>query len=305
MMKVLVATDDPISQAILEESLAHWGYEVRAARDGEQAWSLLDADEGPRLAILDASLSGRDGAPLWHALRDRRDPAAVYVLLLMPRDRREDILAAVEGGGADDCIPKPVDLQELKVHLRSGERVVALQEELTQAREQLQHRATHDALTGVLNRGAALEALERELARARRHGGGVGLLLVDIDYFKVLNDAHGHAAGDAVLREAARRIGTLLRPYDGLGRYGGEEFVVVLTGTNMDQAAEVAERLRRHVADHDFETASGPLRVSVSIGVAAASGSVSPEALIRAADEALCRAKAVGRDRVETAVSLG
>src|SRR5207245_2165972 len=144
----------------------------------------------------------------------------VYILMLTAKDRKQDVIEGLEAG-ADDYLVKPFDTHELKARLKTGRRIIELQDQLIAARETLRVQATHDSLTGLLNRAAILEILERELARARRLGSPVGVIMADLDHFKKVNDTHGHLAGDAVLREAARRIGASLRLYDTVGRYGG------------------------------------------------------------------------------------
>ena len=152
----------------------------------------------------------------------------------------------IEGldAGADDYVVKPYDPQELQVRLRTGRRILLLQEQLIAAREAMREQATHDALTGLYNRAATLELLSKELGRQQRHGGSVGLVLVDLDRFKQINDQHGHLIGDRVLREASQAMLKCTRPYDFVGRFGGEEFLVALPGCDLINAISHAERMR-------------------------------------------------------------
>ncbi len=292
-MKVLVADDDAISRRRLEKRLTEWGYEAVAVDDGEHAWSLLQGEEAPTLAILDWMMPGLDGPEICSRLRTRKDGEYTYVILLTGKSAKEDVIRGLEAG-ADDYVTKPFDAQELAVRLRIGKRILAMQHELRE-------RATRDPLTGALNRGAVLEALRLELSRARRPGGSVSVLLLDVDHFKRINDEHGHPAGDEVLREIVRRLTASLRPHDSIGRYGGEEFLVVLPGSDAAGAAATAERLRDVIASHPVVVPACTLPVTVSFGLATCAEEDSLETVISHADEALYAAKRDGRNRVATA----
>jgi diguanylate cyclase (GGDEF)-like protein len=199
--------------------------------------------------------------------------------------------------GADDYLTKPFNAHELRVRLHAGRRILNLQEELLQAREALREQATHDGLTGLLNRTSILDKLDEELSRASRDASPVSVLMVDLDRFKSINDTRGHLAGDAVLREAARRLKSAARRYDSVGRYGGEEFLVVLPGCDLDDAVLQAERMREAIGGTPFLLPCQPVAVTASLGVACSSR-CSPATLVREADDALYLAKADGRNRV-------
>jgi diguanylate cyclase (GGDEF)-like protein len=224
----------------------------------------------------------------------------IYIVLLTSRNDAGDMVSGLEAG-ADDYVVKPFDPQELKVRVRAGRRVVQLQEDLLKALEISEFRATHDVLTGIWNRAAIFETLRRELARARREGTPVGAIIADVDHFKRINDEHGHLTGDAVLKAVAQRLITAVRPYDSVGRYGGEEFLMVLPGCDLDDAGNLAERLCSLFDVKDIETSEGTFHITLSCGVAAYRGLEEPDidSLIRSADEALYRAKRLGRNRVE------
>jgi two-component system chemotaxis response regulator CheY len=182
---------------------------------------------------------------------------------------------------------------------------VTLQAELIEARENLRVQATHDPLTGVWNRRAILEILGNDLARSRREGPSVAAVIADLDHFKRINDTYGHAAGDMALCEAVSRMRALLRPYDAIGRYGGEEFLIVLPGCTAQDALRLAERLRLGISQETVTIPGGRVVVTSSLGVAARDTVAAPDAtsLVRAADAALYRAKACGRNRIELATA--
>jgi diguanylate cyclase (GGDEF)-like protein len=301
---VLIAEDEQVTRRLLESMLRRWGYEVVGCSDGRQAWDVLREPDSPRLAILDWMMPGIDGPEICRRLREHRREDYVYVILLTSKDGAHDIVAGLDAG-ADDYVGKPFNPPELKVRLRAGRRIIELQQELVAAQEALRDQATHDSLTGLWNRAAILDLLHAETARAARQGGPLGIIMADIDHFKRVNDIYGHAAGDAVLRETARRLAASVRPYDSAARYGGEEFLCVLPRCDARQAASVAERIRRAIAGEAIEVPKAKLGITISLGVAAGGGNEGGEALIRAADAALYRAKNAGRNRVEVAAEAG
>jgi diguanylate cyclase (GGDEF)-like protein len=297
---VLIADDDPVSRHLLDVALGNAGYRVVTAANGVEALRVLDAGACPRLAVLDWMMPEMDGVQVCRTTRGRAREPYVYIILLTAKGHQTEIIEGLEAG-ADDYITKPFDLQELKARLRAGKRILQLQEELVTAREQLRMQATHDALTGFFSRRAILETLDKELARSDREDNPVAVIMADIDHFKEINDTHGHLAGDAVLQETARRMLASVRAYDSIGRYGGEEFLIVVPGCDLPAAAEQAERLRRSVCALPVEVAGAAIRVTLSLGVAVKkSEPKKPEELLREADEALYAAKGGGRNRVET-----
>jgi diguanylate cyclase (GGDEF)-like protein len=295
-MKILIADDEPVARRLLERTLQQLGHQVTVVSNGADALTRLLAPDGPRMAILDWMMPGTDGLGVCRAVRQRPTPY-VYVILLTARDRPEDIVEGLEAG-ADDFLSKPFDAGQLRARLRSGERVLTLEANLLEAQAALKHQATHDRLTGLWNRGMVVDHLERTLSQAEREGKLVSAAMGDLDFFKAVNDHHGHGTGDAVLVEVARRMRAVLRKYDALGRYGGEEFLLVVGGDEA-LARKLAERVR--VAVGSEPVADGALRipVTVSFGVActAATG-FDADRLIDAADRALYRAKETGRNRV-------
>jgi two-component system cell cycle response regulator len=298
-IKVLAAEDNPVYLRLLRGMLDKWGYEVVVAHDGNEAWKALEGPDAPRLAILDWMMPGMDGVEICRRLRASGREPYVYILLLTARTDTEDLVEGIEAG-ADDYLIKPAKPHELKARLRAGRRILELQEQLVQAREELREQATHDALTGLLNRAAVFDALQTELVRASRERRPISVLMVDLDFFKQINDTHGHQRGDSVLNEAAQRMKSCARRYDSLGRYGGEEFLIVLPGCDGAAALAQAERLRESLASTPFTASAGAVRVTCSIGISwrAEPSPGDTDGLIREADEALYTAKHRGRDRV-------
>jgi two-component system cell cycle response regulator len=290
-MKVLVADDSPISRHLLQVSLCSSGYETHMVADGAEALRVLEQEESPRLVILDWMMPHMDGVEVCRAIKQRIAEHYVYIILLTAKGHQEEINEGLEAG-ADDYIIKPFDLQELKARLRVGKRILELH-------EQLVAQATHDSLTSLLNRSAILDVLQRELIRSVRKKTPVTAIMADLDHFKYVNDAHGHLAGDAVLREAARRMSASLRAYDAVGRYGGEEFLIVAPSCNVAGGVELAERLRESVCGMPIDASGQTIVVTMSFGVAATCEIKQVTQLLRMADEALYAAKEAGRNRVE------
>jgi diguanylate cyclase (GGDEF)-like protein len=269
-----------------------WDYEAALVHDGQAALETLRGPHAPRLALLDWQMPGLDGIEVCRQLRQQADLPYAYLLLLTGLGGRQEMLAGLDAG-ADDFLTKPFDEAELKARLAAGRRIVAQQERLLVL-------ATRDALTGLWNRTAVLELLDRELARGQREGHPVGVLLADVDHFKLINDTLGHLIGDEMLRQTARRLREVLRPYDTVGRYGGEEFLAVLPGCDAAVAAALAKRLCERVAEGPVGRNSLPIGVTMSVGVASRDGSsiADAAALLRGADAALYQAKEEGRNRV-------
>jgi diguanylate cyclase (GGDEF)-like protein len=301
---VLIAEDDPIFRRILESWFKKWDYGVTAVENGLDAWEVLQREDAPQLAILDWMMPGMDGIELCRRIRGREHGTYLYVLLLTAKDDKQDMIAGLEAG-ADDYLTKPFDVDELRARVRAGKRILDLQAALIRAQHDLQFSADHDSLTALWNRGAILNLLKREVLRRQRTGDALGVIMADIDYFKKINDTHGHMVGDTVLQEVTRRLAAGVRPYDAVGRYGGEEFFIVLPGCKASDLVVSAERLRHRIADSPIETSAGQLPVTLSLGLSSVeqgeNRELNCETFLRTADEALYAAKDRGRNRVETA----
>ncbi len=299
-MRLLVAEDDSVTRKLLEVHLTKWGHEVVACDEGSSAWEVIRGNDPPRLVILDWVMPGMDGVTLCREIRNLKERPYIYVILLTARTRKEHIIEGLEAG-ADDYIVKPFDVHELQVRVRVGFRIVRLQEDLMAALAASDFQATHDALTGIWNRKAIIEKLNLELTRTAREGGRMSVLMADLDHFKRINDTHGHLAGDSVLREVVNRLLKDMRPYDSIGRYGGEEFLILCPGCGSDGGSGVAERLRTLLSQEPIVTSEGVFPVTMSFGVASVQegNNVEADGVIKRADEALYRAKNSGRNRVK------
>ena len=304
-MRILIADDSPLDRSVLRISLEKWDYEVTEAEDGDQATEILAQEDAPSMAILDWMMPGISGPEICRQIRFENRPRYTYILLLTSKDNTEDLIEGMQSG-ADDYVVKPVNMHELQVRLRAGRRIIELQEELIATREELRVQATRDFLTGIWNRGMITEKLDEEISRAARVNGSLGVIMCDIDHFKKINDTHGHPTGDSVLIEVALRMQETLRAYDRLGRFGGEEFLIVMPDASEEGVAALAERIRSGVSGTTIETPSGPVSVTVSLGtvVRMMEQDTNLKALIDEADRALYRAKNGGRDRVESAEAL-
>jgi diguanylate cyclase (GGDEF)-like protein len=296
-MKILIADDSSVSRHLLGSMVKKWGYDVVSVSDGTEAWEVLSGPDAPRLAILDWMMPGLTGPEVCEKVRSKGGELYTYILLLTGRTQKEDVIEGMDAG-ADDYVVKPFDQQELRVRLRAGRRIVELQDELLNAREKLRQQATHDALTGLKNRAYIRQLLADRMELARTTGSPVGVIILDLDRFKLINDTYGHAVGDAVLIAAARRIEQTLSPLDAVGRDGGEEFLLV-SSRSFDELASLAEDVRREVAAEPVVVGDLVLPVTASLGYARLCPRADADLVLRAADEALYRAKHNGRNRIE------
>jgi two-component system cell cycle response regulator len=296
-MKLLVADDSRLYRRMLQGLLEEWGYEVVLAADGNEAQRILDRDDAPRLAIVDCLMPGLSGLELCERIRARKQ-GYVYTILLSAADHESDVLKGFELG-ADDYLCKPFKELELRTRLKVGERIIRSHEELAEAHMALKFEASHDPLLRIWNRKAIIDLLNKELSRAKRSQTSLTILFADLDFFKRINDSYGHLIGDDVLRNAAEKMSNAVREYDQVGRYGGDEFLVVLPNCATGAAREVAERVRQNIGDEPIVIAPVRVDITACIGVSQWHSGQSTNDLLQRADVAMYRAKQNGRNRVE------
>ncbi len=299
--RVLLVDDSLIYQQIIKNHLHDWGFEVSLAKNGEEAWELLQQPHSPRLVVMDWVMPKMDGVELIRRVRALpRTFPYTYTLLLTGKDSQSDLLSAM-AAGVDDYLTKPFDDLELKARLLAGQRVMNLQNRLLAARTILENTASHDHLTGLMNRGEIVECLQRELSRSKREHSPLAVAMVDIDDFKNINEELGHLFGDEVLREVAHRFQSQLRAYDSVGRYSGEGFLLILPGCDLQSALIRTDQIRSFVGSVAVSANGKSAPVSVSIGVAVADGQtdIETKSLLSLADSGLYEAKKKGRNRVD------
>jgi diguanylate cyclase (GGDEF)-like protein len=294
--RVLIAEDDSVTRLILKHWILRWGYDATIVDNGLDAWKVLQQERPPEVVIMDWEIPGLDGIELCRRLRDKSRSYYHYILMVTGRTDETDVVHALESG-ADDCLGKPFGEHELRARLLVASRILALQNELIQTREELRVQAMRDGLTGLWNRAAFLDLFQRELDRGRRTKTHTGLLLLDLDNFKTVNDTYGHIVGDLVLKETARRLCQNVRSYDFVGRYGGEEFFIGLPGLDKLQLCQRAESIRKVISSEPMRVPQGEIPITISIGAAVSGGGerlVSDALAI--ADVGLYRAKDAGRN---------
>jgi two-component system cell cycle response regulator len=299
--RILIADDDYNFRSAMVDMVSAWGYDVISAKNGFDVWEILLGEEAPRMMILDWIMPGMDGIEICRRLRSRKDDPYIYIILVSIQDQIEQLTEGITAG-ADDYLTKPVVPEELEARLLAGKRILDLQTELMSARDALKVQATHDPLTNLWNRKGILDILGCELNRALRNGTPLSVIMADVDSFKMINDSFGHTIGDQVLSGIAARLRDAIRSYDSVGRFGGDEFLMVLPDCDAEAASRLAERVREELAMAHFPIPEDDIfSISISMGIASSSMGIGLDAneLILAADAALLRAKQLGKDRVE------
>jgi len=288
--RVLLVDDDPAILRILGKSLEVEGYCVEYAQDGLEALGMIE-ERSPDFLITDWDMPRLNGLELCCRVRQLELPHYIYVLIVTGNTGQNEMIAGLEAG-ADDFVMKPVNRGELLARLKAGLRVLDVERRLSQ-------QAHTDVLTGIPTRRSFLNDCRREFDRAQRYKIPLSCVMMDVDYFKRVNDAFGHPAGDLVLKEVARALAAQCRGSDIICRYGGEEFAALLPETREGEAVVWAERVREAIACLHINLSGKVVALTASFGVAQAHEEVpSPDQLVALADEALLAAKKAGRNRV-------
>jgi two-component system cell cycle response regulator len=304
-LHLLLVEDEPTQMLLTQRMLRRGGYEVDTASNGAAALEKL-ATGRFQFLVTDWEMPGMDGPTLCRKVRAARLPGYLYILLLTGQISTSSVVIGLDAG-ADDYVRKPADEAELLARLAAGRRIVQLEQSLRDANAQIQRLSITDPLVSTYNRRYLNEQLMQEVEQARRIPQALSAILADLDFFKSINDQHGHQVGDEVLKHfVSVARGVIRENTDWVARYGGEEFVVVLPATDLAEAVKVAEHIRGLCAGSAVPTGAGALRFTVSFGVAALDAGAGPngaaaEELLRHADAALYRSKREGRNRVTVA----
>ncbi len=304
-MKVLIATEDSALADELESNLNDWGFEVNYSSEGTKSLQILQSsDSAPSIAIVDERIAGMKANEILFRLRDRAAAHYQYLIILTESSVVKDRLISLDAG-ADVILQKPVSMIQFRIHLQVARRIMEHQMRQRVLQEDLWIQANQDALTNIPNRRAILRSLERGAATCVQREQPLGVLMIDLDYFKQINDTFGHDGGDCVLREVAERMKEALRNTDTIGRFGGEEFLAVIPNSSGEELLRIADRIRSSV-NKPVQTEDQLIPVSCSIGVSVrwdGNDGTIPDALQRA-DKALYVAKEMGRNRVVAAWTL-
>ena len=297
-LRVLVAEDHKATRLMLIQMLRRWGFEAVPAGNAAEVLEVIDQKRPPELIIISRSLPGVDALELCRRITNRHSEYSPYILMLAMQNDSQELIQALESGAAE-YLKTPFEAQELRARLIAASRILKRQESLITSRDRFRLLATKDPLTGLWNRRSIHQILKDELGRAAQSERTTGVLLIDLDFFKKVNDTHGHLAGDFVLQETSRRLQKALRTYDSIGRYGGEEFLIVVPGAIESEACELAERLRNAIERKPVRVGENQIRITLSVGVAIAPAhEQSPASVLELADSALYDAKKFGRNRI-------
>ena len=297
-MKILIVEDEFIFRRMVKKNLLEAGHDIVEAENGQTAWELFQRTPF-QLVITDWMMPGLNGPELVQKIRESHQENYTYIIMLTAMDNKDNIVLGLESG-ADEYLTKPFNIPELIARVASGMRILRLEEQLMHARKQMEVLAMYDSLTGLLNRRAIEEYAESEFNLALRKEHEFCVIMIDVDHFKSVNDRFGHKIGDCTLQKMAELLMADLRIYDRAGRWGGEEFILILPDTQLKAAAGVAERLRARTGEMLIPLENGEtLSINISLGVACnTSRFQSLTKLIDASDQALYQAKQTGRNRV-------
>jgi two-component system cell cycle response regulator len=303
-MRIAIVDDDPISRQILRTSLKRFGYEVIEASDGQAAWEMIQ-EQNPRFIITDWLMPRMDGLELIRNIRAAVQKNYTYIIIISGKEDKNDVITGLEAG-ADDYLVKPFDGLELRARVCIGVRILELETDLKIARDQMEAMAMHDYLTGLLSRRAIYTHLKGELDRAFRENHPLSVIMMDLDHFKSLNDQYGHLVGDQALCLVSEQVMRNVRSYDWAGRWGGDEFLIVLPNTSSEEAKVISERICTKISSLGIETPDNArVYIQASLGVITHhQGNISIDQLIHQTDNALYSAKMAGRHCVHFSESV-
>ena len=300
MANILVVDDIKENIALLTYELEDEGHIVRAACNGKECIAAA-AEHQPDLIFLDISMPVMDGMQTLHSLKSNSDTSEIPVIMVSANEDEEQIIRAMDNG-AHDYVSKPFIYPILAARMRSALRIVEQRHALAEANANLAQLASQDPLTEVYNRRYFLRRANIEFNNLRRHGRSLGVVMIDADHFKQVNDQYGHAMGDQALLVICKICRHSLRAADFVGRLGGEEFVICCPETNIDEANQIAERIRQKVEDAEISSNGKQCRISISVGVTAIRDSdQSFDQILQRADKLLYEAKKNGRNRIQAA----
>lgn len=302
--KVLVVDDSPVSRKFVEQTLKG-SCELIFAEDGDRGLALF-AEHQPNVVIADWNMPDPNGIELCQRIRSEfQEPIGAhytYLILLTSNSATEHIVQGLSAG-ADDYLTKPCHPEELVARVEVARRFVNMHQQIEAKNRLLEELALTDSLTGLANRRAIDDWASRQISGAARHDFAFWVILADIDNFKAVNDTHGHAAGDAVIKQFAAILRRNTRRSNICGRVGGEEFMLVLTHAAHEDVATIVERIRRQCEENEFVYGAAKIRITASFGMAGFHSHSAPafEDLVNHADAALYAAKREGRNRVNSA----
>ncbi|HZJ48236.1 MAG TPA: diguanylate cyclase [Acidimicrobiia bacterium] len=303
--RILVVDDHPDNVEIINARLSSRGFTIETATNGQEALDRIH-ENPPHLVLLDVMMPVMDGYEVSRRIKGDEGLPYIPIILVTARDSTEDKVEGLDAG-ADDYLTKPINFPELEARVRSMLRIKRLQDELDEKNRELEYvnkklrkLSITDGLTELFNHRHVHELLHEEFERSKRSGEAIAVAMLDLDRFKQVNDTHGHPTGDVILYETARILKETAREIDMVGRYGGEEFIIILPGTGEEEAAQFAERVREAVSEHIYRDEGAEVRMTISGGVASypGPGLDHPDILIKNADEALYVAKESGRNRI-------
>lgn len=304
--RILVVDDNPDNLEIISVRLSSRGFNIETATNGQEALDRVHQD-APHLILLDVMMPLLDGYEVSRRIKNDENLPFIPIILVTARDSTQDKVEGLDAG-ADDYLTKPINFPELEARVRSMLRIKRLQDELDQknrelevANKRLRKLSITDGLTELFNHRHVHELLHEEFERTKRSGEPMAVVMMDLDRFKQVNDTYGHPTGDVILYETAQILKDTAREIDMVGRYGGEEFIIILPGADEEAAEQFAERVRARVEEHVFRDEANEVTMTMSGGAAsfpAAEDFDNPDMLIKRADEALYHAKESGRNRI-------